>query len=131
MAKQIIIIEGDDASFSIVSHKTQDHIFADDIIRAYNNAYQEARREAAKRFPQKISFVTLSVSGDEEGYSAAIKEGMSGYEYQKTLNTETWKTPIGHLTATWLGEMPGTGYYQKFEFEVFPKAIKSSNSQKK
>lgn len=114
--KNYIVLEQDDAFFSIENPRTEAQIIAAEIISYYNQHKEETRKAARKAHPVRVSFSARCLVGDVEKYNAAIEKGMQGFSYTSDGAKEIRETPKGTLVVEFVGCV--APYQNKFSFEI-------------
>ena len=115
--KNFLVIEQDDASFTINDASTDAEKSAERIIESFNNQKEAVIKAARAAHPVRFSPSARALVGEVENYKSAIENGMRGYSYTREGSTETWATPNATLVATFLGCVGE--YKNKFSFDIF------------
>ena len=111
-----IVIEQDEAIFEIDNAATDAEAKAQKIIAEYQKKQKAAKDAAQAAYPVRFSLSVKGLIGESEKHYEVIAEKMAGYSNFVEGKTETWVTPNGTLSATFLGRV---GPYQnKFQFEI-------------
>ena len=115
--KNFLVLEQDDACFTIEDACTDAEKSAKKIIANFNQHQDFVVKSARKAHPVRFSPSARGMVGEVENYKSAIENGMRGYSYTRNGATETWVTPTGTLVATFIGSVGE--YRNKFSFEIF------------
>ncbi len=114
--KNTIILNQDDAYFTIENPETEAEKKALEIIESYNSKVDEVKKQAQKLFPVKFSPSILGLTGNVEQNKKYKEENLKGFSYKREENIEYWITPSATLIATFIKTVGE--YKNKFEFEI-------------